>query len=124
MQYFDFTDLIEKYSSDFTLIIPAKTVLNDAGDYVKGEPTRKQMTGAIIAIKESKIYRSEGKLTSQDRQLFTLEPIASPLDGAKVIYKGNEYSITDTTENAEFTGCYSYTLKFISAFNEGGGENV
>ena len=124
MQYFDFTDLIEKYSSDFTLVTPTETELNGAGDYVKSEPTKTVMTGAIIAFKESKVYRSEGTLTTQDRQLFTLEPITSPLDGAKVIFKGNEYTITDTTENAEFTGCYSYTLKYVSAFNEGGGENV
>lgn len=122
--YFDFTDLIEKYSSMFVLVTPAKKELNGAGDYVRGEPTETEMTGAIIAIKESKIYRSEGNLTSQDRQLYTLSPIENPLDGAKVIFNGNVYSIMDTTENAEFTGCYSYTLKFVSAFNKGVGQNV
>lgn len=121
MQYYNFERLIKKYSNEFTLVTPATKVLNDMGDYITSEPTETAMTGAIIAIKESKIYRSEGTLKSQDRQLYMLSPIEKPLDGAKVIYNNNMYSIEDSTENAEFTGVYAYTLKFISAFNKKGG---
>ena len=123
MQYFNFDSLIEKYSVEFVVLYPAKSALNDSGDYVKGEPTKKEMTGAIIAFKENKIFRSEGTLTTQDRQLYTLTPIETPLDGVKVIYNNRVYNVEDTTENADFTGCFSYTLKFVSAFNKGGGEN-
>jgi hypothetical protein len=123
MQYFNFERLINKYSTEFTLVTPAQQTTNNMGDYVKGEAVKTTMTGAIISIKESKIYRSEGTLTSKDKQLFTLTPIKEPLEGLKVIYKECVYNVEDTTENAEFTGCYAYTLKFVSAFNEGGGEN-
>lgn len=120
MPYFNFTRLINKYKSEFTAITLADGYYNDAGDWVKGEETETVLQGAVIAFKESKVHRSEGQLTTQDRRLFTLEPIDKALKGSKVIYAGNVYSIEDETENAKFTGVYAYTLKWISAFKEAG----
>lgn len=119
MQYFNFARLINKYKSDFTAITLTDGYYNDAGDWVKGEKGETVLQGAVIAFKESKVYRSEGTLTAQDRRLFTLEPLNKALQGSKVIYGGNVYSIQDCTENAQFTGVYAYTLKWISAFKEG-----
>lgn len=117
---YNFSRLINKYKSSFKVIIPANERKLDAkGDWVKGEVTEKVLEGAIISHKESKIYRSEGTLTAMDKRLFMLKPIDKALKGSKVIYENNEYSIEDNTENAKFTGVYAYTLKYVSAFNEG-----
>ena len=74
------------------------------------------LEGAIISFKESKVYRSEGTYTANDKRLFMLKPIDDKLNGAKVAYEGKVYSVEDNTENAKFTGVYAYTLKFCSAF--------
>lgn len=116
MQYFNFTRLVEKYMNEFTLLVPTVGEYNDSGDWVDGEATKKVMRGAIISFKESKVFRSEGTLTANDKRLFTLEPLEKALIGSEIIYGNNKYKIDSETENAEFTGVYSYLLKFVSAF--------
>lgn len=118
MQYFNFSRLVNKYSSEFTAITLSTGYYDDSGDWVNGDVIKNNLRGAIIGQRESKIFRSEGALTEKDKRLFTLAPIDDKLHGAKVIYDGNIYSITDCAENAKFTGVYAYTLKYISAFKE------
>lgn len=118
--YFNFEDLINKYSRDVTILSKTRN-LNDVGDWEE-EVTECIIQGAILGINENKIYKSEGALTIQDKALYTLTPIADALMNGKVVFNGNTYGIENQigTDNAEFTGVYNYTLKFISAFNEGG----
>jgi hypothetical protein len=123
MAYFDFSQLINKYASEFTAIIPGERTLNESGDYVRGEPIEKTMTGAIISMRERRIIRSEGAYTSQDRALYMLEPLPDALKKAKIIYDGNEYRVESELENSKFTGVFSYVLKFVSAFNSKGGAD-
>ena len=118
MQYFDFSYLINKYKSQLKAIIFIEGYYDEKGDWVKGEEEEIEVYGAVISHKESKIFRSEGKLTEKDKRLFTLEPISSALHGSKIVYGGNVYSIVDNVENAKFTGVYAYTLKYVSAFKE------
>lgn len=115
---YDFSRLIRKYSSNFKAITLTAASFNDKGDFVKAEEQEINLQGAIISFKESKVYRSEGTLTTKDKRLFTLEPIAPYLQGSKVIYEGNVYSVENNTENAKFTGVYAYALKYVSAFKE------
>lgn len=123
MAYFDFSSLIRQYSTDFTVIIPSKGDYNSKGDFVKGKPAEKTMSGAIISHRQSKVYKSEGKLTEQDRALYMLEPIDFALQDAKVIHDNKVYSIENSLDNAVFTGVYAYTLKFVSVFS-GGDDNA
>lgn len=125
MAYFNFSRLIQKYTRPITVISKSGEIINDAGDYVDGEITKTTLYGAIIGFTESKIHRSEGTLTTMDKALHMLEPIDNALMGAKVVFKGNEYRIETQKgkDNAEFTGVYSYTLKYVSAFREKEGEN-
>lgn len=120
MAYFNFRNLINKYSRDFTLISDGEKTLNDAGDYVTGPQTKTTLRGAIIGFTESKIHRSEGNLSSMDKALHMLTPIDNALMGSTVIFNGNKYKIEAQKgkDNAEFTGEYSYTLKWVSAFKE------
>lgn len=123
MANFNFTRLITKYSTEFTAVIPSEGYYNKAGDYVQGAEQEIRLTGAIIAHRESKVFRSEGTITQQDRALYMLKPLENALQGAKVIYKGNTYRIGETLDNGDFTGVWYYNLKYVSAFDGGGGEN-
>lgn len=115
---YDFSRLIRKYGSNFKAITITGGFYNDSGDFEKAEKQELTLQGAIISFKESKIYRSEGTLTTKDKRLFTLEPIAPHLQGAQVLYEDNIYSVEDNTENSKFTGVFAYTLKYVSAFKK------
>lgn len=116
-QYFDFTDLIMDFSNKFTVIVPQEGGYDEAGDWKAGDVKKKTLTGAIIAFKESKIFRYEGKITAKDKRLFMLEPLPDALIGAEIVYRGEKYTIESELENAEFTGVYSYLLRWVSAFD-------
>lgn len=121
--YFDFSYLIEKYKTTFTVKIPSAGAYDDAGDWQEGKPQELTLTGAIISHRENKVFKSEGTLTEQDRALYMLEPITFALQGAEVIHDGKKYSIASALQNAAFTGVYAYTLKYVSVF-DGGGDNA
>ena len=113
--YFDFVSLINKYSTSFRVISSSATTYDSKGDEVHTEE-EKELTGAIINIGDNKIYQSTGTLTSMDKYLFVFEPL--PLTETKVIHRGSVYRVENQVENAEFTGVYKYTLKYISAFGK------
>lgn len=129
MAYFDFSNLIEKYATDFTVIIPLEGDFDEYGDWKPEAVEVIEKQGAIISHRQNKIFKSEGTLTQQDRALYMLEPIDIPLEGAKVVHNGKLYTISSELENAEFTGCYNYSLKYVSVFDnvpnivDGGVEN-
>lgn len=116
-QYFDFTDLIEAYSNPFTVITHTDSGYDDAGEWTDGEETAIELTGAIISFKESKVFRPEGKITAKDKRLFMVQRLPDALLGAKVRYLDQEYMIESELENAEFTGVYSYFLRWVSSFD-------
>lgn len=116
-QYFDFSGLIDAYSSTFEVVTHAKGSYNAAGDWVDGPEERIMMQGAIIAYTESKVLRAEGAITTKDRKLHMLEKLPDALMGALVIFGGKKYRIESELENAEFTGVYSYLLRSVSAFD-------
>lgn len=123
MKYFNFDNLIKKYSSEFKAITFANGYYNDVGDWVKGDEIETNLKGAIVNFTESKIYRSSGLLTSQDRHLFMLEPIPDALKSSKVIHDNKVYSIETSEDDSIFTGVWAYTLKWVSAFEGGDSDN-
>ena len=125
MALFNFSRLIAKYSRSFTVLVKSEGYYDDKGDYVDGSLTEIKLSGAIIGYAESKIQRSEGTLSAMDKALHTLTPLDNTLLGCTVVFKGSEYRIESQKgeSNSDFTNVYSYTLKYVSAFNEGGGKN-
>ncbi len=119
MRYFNFDSLIDKYSVKFRLVTAGKGQYNDLGDWVAEDFEEAEMTGAILGVTENKVYRSEGVLTEKDKQLYMKEPLGR-IDRAHVLYDGNKYSVEQEPNegNAQFTGCYSYLLKWISVFDK------
>lgn len=124
MAYFNFDDLITKYSREFILITEGEKNLNSLGEWEKGKSSETVLSGAVIGFSENKVHRSEGNLTAMDKALYTLEPIENALISGTVIFEGNKYKIETqkSKDNACFTGCYSCILKYIGAFNEDSGK--
>lgn len=119
MQYFNFSRLVNKYKSEFKLITLTGGYFDDRGDWIDDFKNQTTIEGAIISIKENKIYRAEGTLTAKDKRLFTLMPIDSEaLQSSKIIYDGNVYSIESSSDNSKFTGVWAYILKWVSAFKK------
>lgn len=119
MQYFNFERLINKYATTFTVEVPSSGEYDEFGDY-KALPTTKQtLTGAIISHRMSKVFRSEGTLTMNDRALFMSEALPEALQGALVYHEGKTYRVDGELDNASYTGVYAYVLKYQSAFDEG-----
>ena len=116
-QYFDFSALISDYSNTFTVITHTASGYDSKGDWQDGEEERVVMTGAMIAFAENKVFRSDGAITSKDKRLFVESRLPDALIGAKVEYNGQKYMIDSEFENAEFTGVYSYLLKWVNAFD-------
>lgn len=118
MRKFNFDRLIDKYSCDFTVSNIGKGHYNDMGDWVAGDATNVAMKGAIISISDGKIYRSNGVLTTQDKELFTKESLGD-IDKACVYYNGNKYKVESNPQNnSNHTGVWQYILKWVSAFKE------
>lgn len=116
-QYFDFSGLISDYTNDFTVIKHTDGEYDEKGDWVDGTDEPLAFRGAIIGFRESKIYRAEGTVTAKDKHLFMLSPLPNALIGSKLRFRGQEYLIESELENAEFTGVYSYVLRWCSAFD-------
>lgn len=115
-QYFDFSSLINDFETSFQ-VITHKGGYNAAGDWQDKQEELVIMQGAIISFKESRILRSDGAITAKDKRLFMQQRLPDALIGARVIHAGQEYKIETETENAEFTGVYSYLLRWVSVFD-------
>lgn len=124
MQRFNFTRLVEKYSSDFTIITYSESEdkYDDRGYRVKDNKKETTLNGAILSRGESVIFRSDGKLTAKDKRLFMLTPIDDALLKAKVVYDNDIYEIQSSTDNSKFTGVWAYVMKYVSAFKDGDGK--
>lgn len=116
-QYFDFSSLIADFANPFQVVTHTESGYDAAGDWQEGKEQITELTGAIINFKESKVFRSEGAITAKDKRLFMQNRLPDALVGATVKYKGQRYKIESELENAEFTGVYSYLLKWVSAFD-------
>lgn len=112
---FDFTDLIEKYSVSYTLIIPQKGGYVD-GYYQAGAEERKEMEGAIVPYKESRIYQSGGSLTQEDRELYSMARLEFEKN-LVVEHKGKKYKVESETDYSDYADVYVYALKRVSAFD-------
>lgn len=116
-QYFDFSSLITDFENPFQVVTHTGSGYDAAGDWQEGQETITELKGAIIGFKESRILRADGAITAKDKRLFMRQRMPDALIGATVIYQGQKFKIESETENAEFTGVYSYLLRWVSVFD-------
>lgn len=117
MKLYNFDRLIDKYSVDFMLITASEGGYV-SGRYVEGERTETAYRGAIFPISDGKVYQSGGTYTTKDRQLIMRTPIEKPLTNAKVVFKGNEYSIERSKDFGDYANVYNYDMKWVSAVSD------
>lgn len=110
MKLYNFTRLINKYSTDFTLIIPSDGHY-EGGIYKDGKPTTEIRAGAIVPLSQRKVYQSGGNYTAQDKELYTVKRIDRALLGGKILYKGEYYSVEEETDYSDFGDVYHYMLR-------------
>ena len=119
MQYFHFERLIQKYSRSITVHVPADGEYKD-GRYESGKSKETKIVAAILSHAKNKQFQPGGSIETQDRILYTLQPIDKALIGAEISFEGNTYQISADrqTGNECFTGVYAYVLRWVSAFND------
>lgn len=115
-----FDNLIDEYSVDFTLLTYSEDSKGSfvGGKYVEGEATEIACRGAVLPYADSKIYQSGGTITTKDRQLIMRTAIPFSLKGAKVKYKGDVYSIEQSTDYGDYASVYIYALKWVERFDK------
>lgn len=116
--YFNFDNLIDKYSVDFTLLTKSNDDYDDLGDKITDSIEETQKRGAIFGISDTKIYKSNGVYTEKDKQLYAKESLGK-IDELYVIYDGNKYKVEQQPNagDMQFTGVCAYVLKWVSAFD-------
>lgn len=112
----NFENLITRYSVPFEIIqtTGGKYV---AGEYVADYAEARWARGAIVSIPRKKVYQSGGHLTTKDLRLYTLRPVADSLNGLKVRYRGETYSVEEDGDYSLFAGVNSYVLKWVDGFD-------
>lgn len=114
---YDFTRLIKKYSNEAEVIkVLEGRYVN--GRYVNGETVTKKIIGAVIPLKDSKIYQSGGTLTASDRQMYTLEALGEDLNNVKVFYHNKHYKVEEDTDYSDYANVHVYVLKRIDSFDK------
>lgn len=111
----DFSRIIEKYSTDFTIIEFSEGNYED-GEYVKGNEIRNPKKGAIFPMSQRKIYNSGGNYKTQDKQLYTTQYIS--LETEKfILHNKRKYKIEEDTDYSDFADIYIYILKRVDSFD-------
>lgn len=125
--HFQFGDLIEKYSVDFTLLLPASEgFYDDLGKWVEGKPLESEEKGAIVPLQAQLIYQSGGRLTQMDRQLYFQRKIPFK---AQVVFDGVTFLVEAMTPYGTYADFNSYILKAVSnsdglqQHNQNGSQN-
>lgn len=123
MKLYDFNRLIDKYSSDFTLI-------KKSGKYVSGEwqetETAETVRGAILPVSSNEVYSSGGTLSTSDRHLYRKSPIVEPaeeqtMDEALKLIEiekdGKRFRVSQDQNYSDFGDVYVYVLKGASNYD-------
>ena len=112
MKLYNFTRLVQKYSVPFCLHRKQGSYV--AGKWEDGGEIVRSMRGAIVPMRDSKVYSSGGTYTAQDRELYLLKPLEAPLSEYEVVYKGNAYKVEEGRNFEDYADVAVYVLKWVS----------
>lgn len=110
----DFTDLISRYSVDYTLIQKTKGGYVD-GEYVAGAEIKADLRGAIVPLSTNKVYQSGGSYTTKDMHLYSSTFIDTA--DASIRHKDKEYQVQEDADYSAHTEVYVYLLKWVRNFD-------
>ena len=115
MKLYNFTRLIQKYSVPFCLHRSQGAYVG--GKWEPGGEIVQRLFGAIVLMKDHKIYSSGGTYTQQDRELYLTTPLKAPLSDYRVVYKGNTYAVEEGRNFEDYADVAVYVLKRVSGVN-------
>lgn len=122
-QLFNFTRLIQKYSTTFTFHGIASGGSYKGGEWVPNPaPKPVQMQGAIVPLTAQKVYQLGGSYTTQDRQLYMCSPLTDALKSATVEYQGHTYNVEQDADWSAYADVYVYLLRRVSKFENAEGS--
>lgn len=118
--FLDFGDLIEDFSFEFEMLLPAKDEptqkRDDLGKPIKTTaPATVIGRGALIPLPQRTIYESGGRLTESDRQLYSLDHNIPPK--TKIFHEGVTYHVEGKTPYTPYSDFSLYILKGVNAFD-------
>ena len=113
---YDFTRLLEKYSVSCELIREGGGGSYVGGNWLPEHAAPPEMEkGAVIPMKDQKVYQSGGTYTQGDREFITLARI--PLEpAAYIIFQGIKYHVESENDYSIYAGFHDYNLKRVGAF--------
>ena len=121
MLLYKFERLIKKYGAACQLVTFPEGKWK-AGKWVTGEPTTKDIKGAVVPISEKRIQNSGGSYKQGDCEFITLEPVELTSD-TFLVYKDKKYKLQDTTDYSEYADFKTYVARRVSSFDTTG-ENT
>lgn len=115
MKLYNFARLIKKYtvSCQFLNTTEGKFV---AGEWVEGETTTTDISGAIVPITEKRINNSGGDYKQGDCEFITTTPLELNSD-TFILYKDKKYKLEDNTDYSDYADFYKYIARRVSAFD-------
>lgn len=118
--YFHWRRLLTKYRRLITLCIQDEGHYID-GLYVPGEERIETTYGAIIAKSVSALNSDGGNSETEQRILYTLQPIEHPLERVQVEHDSSRFHLTLNRDrgNAPLTGVWAYDMVRIQKFEKG-----
>ena len=111
MKLYHFARLVRKYVGTFT--VTGGGGRYEAGDWVAEPGTAGERGGAVLPLSSRRVLESGGELSSLDRQLIMLEPLAGDLNGVRVEYKGVKYTVAEDRDYSDFSDVHTYLLKAV-----------
>ncbi len=115
-QIFQFKGLIDQFSLDFLLEVVSAGKRDDIGEWKDGERGWESHRGALVPLGERQIAQSGGTLTEADRTLYFAGERLK--EGTRIAHENKLYSIVRVNPYDNYADFNSYTVKYVSAFNE------
>lgn len=107
----DFSRLISKYSTTFTVIkeIEGHYDQDNGGMWVPGTEQEVTVTGAVLPLSTKELrYDQNGIYTTADRKIYVYTKLK---DGQRLNYDGKEYTIHEEKDYSLQSGVYIYYAK-------------
>lgn len=111
-KHFEFADFVEEFRVDFIVIDETPGDYNDAGTWVEGIPTPRDMYGIILPLSTDDMrFEANGSYTAMDRKIYTTTPL---IIGQKIEYKGQAFTIDQDKPYSDYADVYIYFAKGVS----------
>ena len=115
MKLYRFARLIKKYTVNCQLVNTTEGRWQ-AGEWVEGETTTTDISGAIVPITEKRINNSGGDYKQGDCEFITTSPLQLNSD-TFLLYKDKKYKLEENTDYSDYADFYNYIARRVSAFD-------